>query len=751
MEGASARTEWSAALVGALATLPLAIAYGLIAVSPLGPQWAPFGISASLGSAILFGLLTGTLGSNPLLISGPRAVTALVLAVAIQEALSRGYDAETALALAFCGVVAAGLFQFAAGVLRIGQVVAYVPVPVLAGFVTASALLVILKSLPTALGAPELPLVELLRQGLAPTLPWATLVSGATLLCILGLKGLVRVIPAALIGVAVGSALYYLGIQLLQLPDGPRIGRVELAGLLDTPLLARLFPPWEELERFADIVLLSGLSMGLLTSFDTALSNSAIDMEQGTESRLNRDLRLHGAANAAMGVLGLLPGSGTLNRSRTVIHAGGRTRRATAGTALVLLTLLVALAPLVAAIPLWATAGMMIATAAAAVDRATLRKAWAMVGSKAPYRRVLGADLLVTSTVVFTALAFDLIASVGVGILISALLFILGTGRHPVRRVYSGARVHSKVQRPLKQMAWLEREGRRIAVIEAQGPLFFGTAARVRAEAGRLLESGVQYLVFDFRYVTAIDSTASAILRNLHLKCAEAGGRFLISCVERERRDAARPVPSTTAEPRRRGTPPRWIWLNLSANGVISTLGEEALFDDAGSALAHCEERLLKRFGKSGAAGRRGIIAESAIFDGLSRRQIAALAPFVSRRRFRRDETVFRQGDPGDRALLLVRGQMEVLIDIPGSSRHRRVSLFTEGTLFGEMGLIDGETRSASVIATRPSACLAIDHQGFAALQRTHPEMVTTLLRNLSRQFSARLRLANTMISELER
>jgi hypothetical protein len=58
------KAGFGAAFVGVLATLPQAVAYGLIAISPLGAEWAVFGITASVGSAILFGMLSGGFSSN---------------------------------------------------------------------------------------------------------------------------------------------------------------------------------------------------------------------------------------------------------------------------------------------------------------------------------------------------------------------------------------------------------------------------------------------------------------------------------------------------------------------------------------------------------------------------------------------------------------------------------------------------------------------------------------------------------------
>ena len=94
---------------------------------------------------------------------------------------------------------------------------------------------------------------------------------------------------------------------------------------------------------------------------------------------------------------------------------------------------------------------------------------------------------------------------------------------------------------------------------------------------------------------------------------------------------------------------------------------------------------------------------------------------------------------------------MNVLIDIPGSSRKRLVRVLTDGSLFGEMGLIDGEPRSARVVAATPSACISIGATKLASMQGDHPDIALLLLRNATREFAERLRIADRMMSELER
>ena len=117
----------AAACAGALIILPQAVACGLIAVSPLGPDWAVLGITVSIGTAILFGLVTGAFASNPFLVSGPGTVTSLVFATGIAAALARGLDASTAIVIAFSAVFVGGLFQLVAGVLRLEHIASYMP------------------------------------------------------------------------------------------------------------------------------------------------------------------------------------------------------------------------------------------------------------------------------------------------------------------------------------------------------------------------------------------------------------------------------------------------------------------------------------------------------------------------------------------------------------------------------------------------------------------------------------------------
>jgi anti-anti-sigma factor len=356
-------------------------------------------------------------------------------------------------------------------------------------------------------------------------------------------------------------------------------------------------------------------------------------------------------------------------------------------------------------------------------------------------------------------LGFNLIAAVGIGMLLAAALFVLGMARDPVRRVYLGNRVHSKAQRPSWQLQQLEQEGHQIAVLELQGALFFGACVRLQSEVARLLAQSVRFLILDLRYLGSVDSSGTESLLGIAEQCRQAGGQLSISCLEPERRvrgpgrgeggDGGEN--RQLQERRRRQQELRLVWLNLVAGGVIDRLGENAVFDTTNHALMHAEEHLLTDRDHPDQQLLREVIGLSRIFTDLTPEQVGLLGHSVQRRRFKAGEIIFRQGDRGNEAYFLLRGRAEATIKIPGSSRNHHIATFVAGSLFGEMSLLDGAPRSATLRAVEKTQCLSIDADGFHTFEQASPEGALTLLRNLACQFAERLRMANTAISELER
>lgn len=133
------------------------------------------------------------------------------------------------------------------------------------------------------------------------------------------------------------------------------------------------------------------------------------------------------------------------------------------------------------------------------------------------------------------------------------------------------------------------------------------------------------------------------------------------------------------------------------------------------------------------------------LFSELNEEQLGMIANLVIVKNFNRDETVVLEGDDSVQALYLIAtGSVQVyMTGIDG--RETILSFLERGDFFGEMSLIDGEPRSASVRTVTDATLLVIHRESFLSLLRKTPEIAMALMSELCK----RLRKANKQIGSL--
>lgn len=140
-----------------------------------------------------------------------------------------------------------------------------------------------------------------------------------------------------------------------------------------------------------------------------------------------------------------------------------------------------------------------------------------------------------------------------------------------------------------------------------------------------------------------------------------------------------------------------------------------------------------------------GLLKGVELFSELNEEQIGMLANLVVSQNFNRDETVVLEGDDSVQALYLIAsGSVQVYMS-GADGRETILSFLERGDFFGEMSLIDGEPRSASVRTVTDAQLLIIHRESFLQLIRQTPEIAMGLLSELSK----RLRKANRQIGSL--
>jgi CRP-like cAMP-binding protein len=124
------------------------------------------------------------------------------------------------------------------------------------------------------------------------------------------------------------------------------------------------------------------------------------------------------------------------------------------------------------------------------------------------------------------------------------------------------------------------------------------------------------------------------------------------------------------------------------------------------------------------------ILGHVPLFAGLSRRHLNRVAGLATTRWYQPGSVIVKAGGPGDSFFVILNGQASV------RAGARRVAMRT-GDFFGEMSLIDGEPRSATVTARTEVLVMVIARSKFMKLLQSEPKVAQTILAAMSRRVRA--------------
>lgn len=725
-------------LSGGLASAVMAItgnvAAGVIAFAPLGPEYAGRGVLAGMFTSIVAGLVASLTGNAPGMITGPKATTAMAFAALLSQLLATGrFDLsapgheELILSLAFAAVLVSGSVQILLGAFRVGAMVKFMPYPVVAGIRNTTAILLITSQIWPFLGVPRQAVGSFLVD-LGQIQPATVLVAAATAL-IAWKGGRLMPGPAVPVVALVLGALLHHGLALV---SDARLGPVL------EPLTAALPRPdhaagiWGALTDRGNLGLLAavvsgGLAIAVLDSISALIT--LVSFQSLAERRFdaNHQLVSQGVGSVAGALFGSLSTSGILARAAINHRAGGRTRASGVVNALGVLVLVALLARPLGYLPKAAIAGLIMVIASQLFDRWTVGQLEEALRADAEMRRDNVVSLAEMLFVVAVGVVWNLVAAVGAGVVLSVLVFVARMSRSPIRRVRTGAAVASRRRRDAHLTELLRREGHRIAVMELEGTVFFGSCDAVAVQAEALAAEGAEFVLLDLRRVRSVDATGYKVLGQTFQRLKAAGSTLAFSHVT----------------PHGRG---REMAEELVANGVP----EARMFESTDRALEYFEEGLLLKLGADDAHASGWTLSDFAEAWEMSPEEADVLESHVVRRRYQAGELVFREGDEGRSMFLLGRGTADVVLRIPGDEGHRRVATCTAGTVFGEMALLDGKPRAAGVQATAPLEVYELTVDAFQRLGERHPEVGMKVQAAIGRYLGSRLRGANEVIMELE-
>jgi SulP family sulfate permease len=711
-----------------LVALPSAIAFGVTIYAPLGGSFGARGAGAGILGATALGLVASLSGGTRRLISAPCAPAAAVLsALAIQWSQQGTPAATAAMMLAVVALLTAA-FQMLFGAVGLGRLIKYMPYPVVSGYLSGVGLLIILSQLPKVLGAPggthawEAVTHPALWQGHALAVGLATVAAA-----VLGPR-LTRRIPGTVLGIAAGVMTY--GLLALGEPTlrtlagnaalvGPFDGggpggavramgdQIRALRALDPAILPALLAP--------------ALSLAVLLSIDTLKTCVVLDAMTRSRHDSNRELVGQGLGNLAATMVGGIPGAGTMGATLVNLNSGAQTRASGVVEGLAALVAFLALGAVLAWTPVAALAGILIVVGARMFD-------WHSLSLLRARATVL--DFAVIVAVVIVAETVNLIAASATGVGLAILLFIREQARGSVvRRIGLGNAMFSRQVRPAPQMALLERQGDRTAVLELQGSLFFGTTDQL----GTVLEPHVaqrQFVILDFRRVQSVDVTAAHLLEQVAATMRERGGELLLSGVPR------RLAPGG-------GLPPALAQLGPGGLHPVRVFGELS------EALEWTEDALIAESHAEHVSAPPLELHQLELLRGRKPETLREFEEVLERRTVAAGERVFATGDTGDELFLIRRGAVRIVLRLAGE-QTRHLASFRRGAFFGEMAFLDHEPRSADAVAERETDLYVLSRARFDAFAESHRHLALNLVEGVARALAHRLRHTNTEVRGLE-
>ena len=529
--------DLTAGVIVGIVALPLAIAFAI--ASGVTPD-------RGLYTAVIAGFLISALGGSRVQIGGPTGAFVVLVYSVVQR---HGVDGLTV------ATIMAGLLLIGFGVARLGAAIKFIPFPVVTGFTSGIAIILIVQQLRDALGLrlPSAPpeFIERISVYLAEAgtvNPAAVALSVFTLLVIRFWPRLSRTIPAPFVALILGT----LGVHLLGLPVetiGTRFGEIH-AGL------PRLTLPSVTLAEGRELVG-PALAIAALGAVESLLSAVVADGMIGGRHRSNMELVAQGVANVVTPLFGGIPATGAIARTATNVKSGARTPVAGMVHALTLLAITLFFGGLAELIPL--------ATLAAIVLWAAYRMAeWQVFRSELSAPK---SDALVMLVTFLLTVLVDLTTGIGVGIVLASFLFMKRMAEVTDVTMVSHEFHDPKPAADHSGAIYHRRVPKAVEVYEINGPFFFGAAEKFKDTLYEVSRKP-KVLIVRMRNVPAIDSTAMHALRDLVRRTRKDGTLVLLSDVH------AQPL------------------LALRRSELLDEIGEQSIYDNIDDALAAAEARL---------------------------------------------------------------------------------------------------------------------------------------------------------------
>lgn len=691
---------FTSGLVVGLIEVILAISFAALIFAGELSGYVSIGIGIALIGAIITGVAVALITSLPGTVAGNQDAPSAILAVMAAGIVVSMPDGVIGIET-FATVVVAialttflcGIFFLSLGYFNLGNLVRFLPYPVVGGFLAGTGWLLVSGSISmmTDLSINLSGLAALFQiENLLLWIPG--LVFAITLLVILKRYDHSFLLPGLVFGAIILFYLvtYMAGFSIGELSDqGMLLGPFPEVNLLRTfPLSALAQVNWISiLAQTVNIAIVLAIS-----SISLLLNASGLELEAEGDMDLNRELRAAGTGNLFAGLFAGLPGFQQLSLSAMNQRLGAGTRLTGLFAAGVCLAALAVGTAFISLIPKFVIGGLLL------YFGLTFLYEWVYE----TWFKLPKADYFVILLILVVIASVGFLEGIAIGILVAIIFFAVNYSRVDViKHSLTAATFQSRIARPKLHKRILRRYGNQVLILELQGYIFFGTAnqllEQIRAHLNNYVENRLCFILLDFSGVTGIDSSVVLSFRKLN-KMVQNNQAIIVLTGLSEK-----------------------IETFLRKSGVLD-LDEDSfhISSDLDYGVEWCEEKLLQSTGVLNRDTSKSIQAH--LEEMIGDTEITArIMGYLEKDQLPAGTHFIHQGDSPGALYFLEDGMVTAQLEISGEE-PRRLNTMSSENMVGEIGFYLGSKRNASVITETPATLYRLTTEALSKMESQDPE-----------------------------
>ncbi len=517
--------------------LPLAIAFAI--ASGLSPE-------KGLITAIVGGLIISALGGSRVQIGGPTGAFIVIVYAIVKQ---HGVDGLV------IATFMAGFITIGFGLARLGNLLKFIPYPLIVGFTSGIALIIFSSQINDIFGlslenmpADFLGKWEMYFSNFNQINIYSVAIAAVTVIISLNFYRITRKVPASIVAIILSIIvvkIFDLPVETIESRFGniPNHFSIPVVPHVDLATIRALIQP--------------AFAIALLGAIESLLSAVVADGMIGGKHRSNAELVAQGLANIFSAMLGGMPATGAIARTATNVKNGGRTPIAGIVHALVLLFIMLIFAPYAKLIPMSCLAGILIVVS-------YYMSEWRQFSSLLKGK---GGDIIILLVTFFLTVIFDLVIAIEVGVVLSSFILMKRISEATnISQVVMNAGMDLKQGEHLFDDELIDLpEG--VAIYEIEGPLFFG-ATQLFEETITRAHITPNILVLRMRYVSFIDATGVYRLKEVIKSLKIKGVKIILSGLKNQ------------------------VKIDLERADIYSTLDKNNMFDNIKDAITRAKELL---------------------------------------------------------------------------------------------------------------------------------------------------------------